>query len=609
MAGRHRLGSRLRRAWSRGRRSVLFGPVDFVYSDDYRLSLGSVPLDPQRGERIVGALLASGITSRRRVLLPPPASLQELRRIHTDDWLERLRSPAALVKVVGFEPDPDQLELALDAQRSAVGGTLLATRRAIRYRRTAANLGGGFHHARPEQGMGFCIFNDVAVAIADARASGFAKPVLIVDLDLHDGNGTRAAFAEDPSVHTYSIHNQRWDDDSAVASTSIELSGAVDDRTYLEAIEESLTPLVERFRPGLVFFVAGTDPAADDPLGNWRISDDGLVRRDQLVLGSIRGRLGRVPIVITLAGGYGNHAWRHSARSLGWLATGEIVEPPSTEAITLIAYRRGFETLARHELLSDSPVPAEDLFALSDEDVRGGHGIADAQPRFLGHFSRHGIELLLERSGLLDQLRRRGFTHPAVRFELDNPAGETLRVYADLSRHALLIEVRVRQDRRAIRGHELLSIEWMLLQNPRQGFSGRNAMPGQSYPGLGMLSDIMSILVLLCERSGLEGILFVPSQYHLAAKGKRYLRFADPLDEAWFRAIQGAVAELPRLEATNAVAEGRLRDRDTGESIAWRPMPMVLPLSERLRVLVRGEHYEQGVRSALERLRFEVTRS
>lgn len=597
-----RLGSAGRRLWRRlaGRR------IDWVYSRSYRLALGGTSVDPLRGERILTFLLHHDLVNARRLLRPEPASFEMLRRVHTDDYLERLQRRGALLPIVGFDVDDDVQEMALDSQRAAVGGTVRATRQALRHRRPAVNLGGGFHHARPEAGMGFCIFNDVAVAIAAARADGFDGRVLVIDLDLHDGNGTRAAFAEDESVFTFSIHNRPWDDDEAVASLSVELEGAVGDELYLETLREHLPPILESTRPRLVYFLAGTDLTADDRLGNWQLSGAGMLARDRFVIERLR-RIGTLPLVILLAGGYGNRTWRYSARSFGWLASGrDDLEPPSTESITLIRYRRLVEFFDTGTLSSDAPPGDDELFELSEEDLYGGGGLVSQHTRLLGYYSRHGLELLLESCGLLDQLRRRGFPSPTLDLDLDNPAGETFRIYGDSSRRELLMEARLGLDKRTLEGFELMRLEWLLLQNPRVGFAGRLPLPGQKHPGLGLLNDVMAILVLLCERRKLDGILFVPSHYHLAAKGKKYLRFVDPADEAWFRAVRDAVEDFPLRTATLEVAAGRVVDRTTGERVPWRPMHMVLPLSDKLIERVTGDDYEEAVVRERERYRFQA---
>src|SRR5262249_1369177 len=151
------------------------------------------------------------------------------------------------------------------------------------------NLGGGFHHARRDRGQGFCLFNDVAVAMAALRRSGFTGRVLVVDLDLHDGDGTRSLFAADPTVFTYSVHNRNWDDAAAVGTAAIELGSGGGDARLLATVGETLPPIVAAHRPELVVYLAGCDPAADDGLGDWQLTLDGMLARDRTVVELVRG--------------------------------------------------------------------------------------------------------------------------------------------------------------------------------------------------------------------------------------------------------------------------------------------------------------------------------
>ncbi|HYH47062.1 MAG TPA: hypothetical protein VEG34_15375, partial [Thermoanaerobaculia bacterium] len=219
----------------------------FVYSPAYQLELPGVAADARRGERILAALAQAGLLQsrrRRQLLEPTPATWQQLRRVHSDEYLESLGQPGALTRALGQDlpdPYPDHI---VELQRLMTGGTIAAVRaalgeppgsRASRGSRPSVgiNLGGGFHHAFAGRGERFCLVNDVAVAVAELRAGGFAEPVLVVDLDLHDGDGTRALFARDATVHTFSIHNRSGGDLDAVAATTVELGGGVEDGLYL----------------------------------------------------------------------------------------------------------------------------------------------------------------------------------------------------------------------------------------------------------------------------------------------------------------------------------------------------------------------------------------
>lgn len=593
------IGVPLRRSWRRLCSRLLPGAVEFVYSRAYQLDLPSVPMDSLRGERVLSYLAGEGLIHRDRVHRPRAASVRSLRRVHTDGYLESLRDPEALTRVLGLRLDEATQDRVLDLQRTMAGGTVLAVRRALATGRVAMNLGGGFHHAFADRGERFCVLNDVAVAIESARVHGFDGRILVVDLDVHDGDGTRALFAEDPSVHTFSIHNQTNDPEEAVAATVVELGFHVRDAEYLEAVENRLPPVLEALRPELVIYLAGVDPAGDDEIGDWEISEEGMLWRDRFVTERVQGRPGRpVPLAVTLGGGYGREAWRYSARYAAWLAAGrELPRPPSTEDVTLARYRNLARILTPQELTGGRE---EETWSLSEEDIMGGLAGTPVPSRFLGYYSRHGIELALERAGLFDRLRALGY-QPVLEMDLTNSAGETIRLFGDRQRTELLLELRARRDRLTLSGFELLRVEWLLLQNPRADFTpSRPRLPGQEHPGLGMLKDAVAFLVLACERLGLDGMVFAPSHYHLAAQSRRMLRFADPQDEGRFRAFREALVGRSLAEATRLADEGRVVDRKTGEPRPWQSAPMVLPVSERLRQRLQGSEYEQAVQEARE---------
>jgi hypothetical protein len=219
--------------------------------------------------------------------------------------------------------------------------------------------------------------------------------------------------------------------------------------------------------------------------------------------------------------------------------------------------------------------------------------------RLLGYYSLQGLELTLERAGLLDRVRALGFPHPTLELDLDNPAGDTFRLYGDAGKTELLIEGRVRIDRATAPDAALLRIEWLLMQNPRARFTAqRPRLPGQRHPGLGVLPDVMALLIVSCDRLGLDGLLFVPAHYHTACQGRKYLRFLVPEDEAFMRALEKALAAIPLAEATHAVEQKRVIDTRTGSFVAWRSMPMVFPVTDRLQERIGGAEFESQVAEA-----------
>ena len=593
------LSRALRRQWRRLRYAVRPPGVRFIYDPAYERNLTGVPLDPLRADRILAFLADERLIRREEISVPQPAALKNVLLVHAPEYLEALQRPETLTRILGLEVSEDELDQVLELQRLMAGGTIQATRWALAARCAAINLGGGFHHAGRRAGMGFCVFNDVAMAIARLRRRGFAERVLVVDLDLHDGNGTREIFAADPTVHTLSIHNEHWGDTAAVASTSIALGAGVGDELYLATLLKELPGVFETFRPGLVVYLAGCDVAADDAIGNWKITADGIFARDRFVTDLVRRHGAR--LVVVLGGGYGDASWRYHARYLAWLLAGSAIEPPDNEALTLMRFRQIKATLDPMRLTSTT---ARGGWELTEEDLVGILPGVPRHTRFLEYFSKVGIELVLERFGILQQLRARGFKTPALHLELEHPLGQTLKIYGAADRRELLVELRVHRSARAVQGCEVLEVEWLLLQNPRERFTGdRAALPGQQHPGLGMLREIFGWLVVVSETLALDGIVFRPSHYHVAALSHRYTRFLDPRAEGLMRALERALAGVALEPASRAVAEGRVVDAATGEPVRWEGWTLALAATDRLRALVEGEAYEAAVAAATPALR------
>jgi acetoin utilization deacetylase AcuC-like enzyme len=584
LRGLLRLG---RRAARRLGRALRPDRVPIVYHARYRESVPGVPLDSLRGERVLAFLLDRGLLRAGNVHEPRPVSVENLLRVHTVEYLRAVETAEGVAAVFGVPLDAEQARRAVELQRLVVGGTVQATRLALGDRCAVVHLGGGLHHAAPDRGMGFCIFNDVAVSIARLRARHFRAPILVIDLDLHDGNGTRAAFATDPTVHTFSIHNAEWDDVRAVADTRITLGTAVDDELYLRTLSRELPPVLRAVRPGLVLYIAGGDPAATDTLGDWRIGNGAMFARDRFVVSRLRGLPAPPPLVVTLGGGYGGSAWWNPARFCAWLIAGQRIDPPDDLELAI----RRLERIRAAERAAtardgagsggggggwlDWSFGAEDLVGL---------GVAPArETRLLGRYTAGEVERLLEKLGVLEHVRGRGYAAPVLELDAASPLGQTVRLWGSAARAELLLELRLGRNRTTLPGHELLWIEWLLLQDPRARFRPtRPPLPGQEHPGLGVLPDIMAWLAVLCEEARLDGIGFRSYHFHIAALGRRHLRFVDPADERRFEGLSRALRGRPLAEATALVAGGRVEDARTAEPVRWGDVTLVLPVRPRL---------------------------
>lgn len=580
---RRGLTRQLRRLELRLRRSRAI----FVYHRKYEASPSGLPLDPQRGARILYFLRREALVRPDDVVSPHAASLALVRRVHADAYLESLHDPGVLGAILGTDVPDHEIDALLDLHRLMAGGTISAAERALRSGGIAVNLGGGFHHARRDQGRGFCVVNDLALAILRLRDIGFHGRVLVIDLDVHDGDGTRLIFADDPTVHTFSIHNQTWSDAPAVESTVIELGAGATDGIYLSHLRSRLPPIMARFRPELVVYVAGNDVAAGDRIGDMGLSARGVLARDLFVLSSVRGGETALPLVITLGGGYGQDVWRLSARFFAEMLVGRSIEPPSTEDVTLRMLR------AHRRELDPAQLVGKDELELTAEDVFGPGALAGPRRRLLDYYTRTGAEVALERYGIFDKLRALGFAQPTLDFDLGSPAGDLIKIFGDAEQKELVVEARLRRDRALVPGFDVLSVEWLLLQNPRLSFSkDRPALPGQAHPGLGLLGEAMGLFVLIAERLHLDGVSFIPAYYHLAYQARGDLAFVSPEDEGMFRAMRRAVEKLPLKEASWALAKGQVVLLKTGQPIAWRPRPMLVALSEGLKAAAFGEAWE-----------------
>ncbi len=275
-----------------------------VYSSRYHLDFGA-HVFPTEKYRLVAARVARDGVVPGGFVEPVPASWDELALVHTPAYLD------ALAHGTLTPDDLARLEIPcspaiVEGFRLMTGGTITAARLALDGRdRVAVHIGGGFHHAFAGHGEGFCMFNDVAVAIREAQQARRAVRAAVVDLDVHHGNGTASIFAGDPRVFTLSVHDEaNYPEVKPPGSLDIGLARGSGDADYLGCLDGALTRVLEHL-PDVLFYLAGADPYGDDQLGGLAVSRAGLRRRDRLVFDAARSA--GVPIVVVLAGGYARH--------------------------------------------------------------------------------------------------------------------------------------------------------------------------------------------------------------------------------------------------------------------------------------------------------------
>jgi acetoin utilization deacetylase AcuC-like enzyme len=303
-------------------------PFKLIYSDGYYLPIGAHVFPAEKYRRIRERLLANGVADTSDFLEPKPASDEDILLVHTREYVDKLKT--------GTLSEREQMELEIpfsqelvDAFWLAAGGSILAARQALADG-VAVNIGGGFHHAFPDHGEGFCMIHDVAVAIRRMQRDGKIRTAMTVDCDVHQGNGTAAIFAGerapgDPlpsasglpvgaqpahghnkntsNVFTISLHQHNnypmWKPPSSI---DVDLPDGIGDDDYLAWLDNALSSGLRQFEPNLLCYVAGADPYQEDQLGGLSLTIEGMKKRDELVFRVARAR--NIPVMVTYAGGY-----------------------------------------------------------------------------------------------------------------------------------------------------------------------------------------------------------------------------------------------------------------------------------------------------------------
>jgi acetoin utilization deacetylase AcuC-like enzyme len=308
-------------------------PFKLVYSDGYYLPIGNHVFPAEKYRRIHDRLLASGVAEAADFLEPQPAADQDILLVHTPDYVRKLKT--------GTLSPREEMEMEVPYSRDlveafwlAAGGSILAARQALADR-VAISIGGGFHHAFPDHGEGFCMIHDVAVAIRRLQRDDKIRTAMTVDCDVHQGNGTAVIFAgtrvpNDPlpsnspstlapastpgsrirqrnahagDVFTISLHqHNNYPLFKPLSSIDVDLPDEVGDDDYLAWLDNALSSGLRQFEPDLLCYVAGADPYKEDQLGGLSLTIEGLKKRDELVFRVARAR--DIPVMVTFAGGY-----------------------------------------------------------------------------------------------------------------------------------------------------------------------------------------------------------------------------------------------------------------------------------------------------------------
>jgi len=276
-------------------------PFKLIYHEGYDLNLGAHVFPSQKYRMIRDTLLQDGIAAAEDFFSPQPANDQDVLRVHSQEYVYKLKT-GTLSQTEILRMEVPYSRKLIEACWLAAGGSVLAGRCALEDG-WAANIGGGFHHACPDHGEGFCVIHDVAVAIRRLQFDGAIERAMVVDADVHQGNGTAVIFGGDLDVYTLSLHQEHnYPFPKPPSTVDVDLPDGIGDEQYLAILEKHLHQAFHDFSPNIVFYVAGADPYREDQLGGLALTLAGLARRDALVFDYARRN--EAPVAITLAGGY-----------------------------------------------------------------------------------------------------------------------------------------------------------------------------------------------------------------------------------------------------------------------------------------------------------------
>ena len=566
--------------WFRKRRAV-----GVWFHTAYRLPLATLSgISLRRPEEVLYFFLKHKIISPEEIHTPRPVSYASLCSIHESDYLHSLSQPGVLSHIFAADVNESMESELLHSLRLACGGTVEAARWSLRTKLPALNLLGGFHHASPSRGAGFCVFNDVAVAILKLRQRGFEGRVNILDLDAHSPDGTARCLQFLGHVWMGSLSVSHGGGMSGVDETL--LPEGCDDKTYLEALRD----LLERMPPAeLNFVLAGGDVLSDDKLGQLALSLSGVRKRDLMVASKLNKRSS----VWLPSGGYGPNAWKAFAGTGLALAYGSA--KPIPESFNPMAER--FRYLSQAEKKKHKSL--EEGIWLSEADV-GFH--RQGPMKLLGVYSLEAIELALEQFQFFHVVRRLGYSEFRLELSRQN-AWDKIRIFGKCALGVVLL-AECEMGIGHVRERPVLYINWLTLCHPMAEFSKhRPQLPGQSVPGLGLTTETAHFLSLVAKERHLEGIAFKPSWYHMAYVAKRFCRFADAKRHGRFLALLRDLKTKPLLLVTKAVLEEKVRLN--GQPYIWEPLDMVHSLHAKFTEELQAERAD--IVAEAKRCHFELS--
>ena len=275
--------------------------MNLVYSDKYEVDLGNHPFITTKYRLVSERLVKEGLITPRDLLLAPYATDEDLLLVHTKEYVDKIKSLSLSFSELLVLELPLSKEI-VDASIICCGGTILACELALKTG-IGIHIGGGFHHSFPDHGEGFCIFNDMAIAIKKMEKERKARKFMIIDCDLHQGNGNAYIFRDNKNVFTFSIHEENiYPIPKQKSSLDIGLPAGTTDEEYLLKLQQNIPDIIDKHKPELILYQAGADLYEYDQLGHLKLTKEGILNRDKFIYEQVKNR--DIPIVVLLGGGY-----------------------------------------------------------------------------------------------------------------------------------------------------------------------------------------------------------------------------------------------------------------------------------------------------------------
>ncbi|MEO0076077.1 MAG: histone deacetylase [candidate division WOR-3 bacterium] len=276
-----------------------FYTMKFIYSDKYEVNIGPHVFSTQKYRLIKQRLISENLAKNQDFIYPKPAKIEDVALVHTKAYIDDMLNLRWTARTIRSEL-PLTSEI-IEAYFIHAQGTIIACQEALK-KGIGFHLGGGFHHAFPDHGEGFCYINDVAVGIKKMQSLKLIRRAAVIDCDLHQGNGTARIFQNDDSVFTFSIHQENLYPIKEKSDWDIGLDNGTTDKEYLDKLQPAVEKILSEHKPELVVYVAGADPFFMDQLGALQLTKAGLIKRDEIIIHSCWKN--KIPIAVTLAGGY-----------------------------------------------------------------------------------------------------------------------------------------------------------------------------------------------------------------------------------------------------------------------------------------------------------------